>query len=247
MRTYSDPDATALSMLDYTIPSDYALSSDCTGAPAWSSSPLGDPAVDDDEFFNLVDGYGPEEWGLKPRPFRTGIAIAAAVLGALGVGASLGIAIRDFAGSPPPTPALAIPRAAAVVAPATPPAGSPTASAPAPAPNVSPVLNATPIPVIAAPKATAVTNRVVTASGNDASVTDPGSASAATSAPDVAAPPPAAPQRSVTITIPRPPLPPILPLAKLLPPPPPVTIQIPLPVPAKVPSPQPCKPQPFCN
>ena len=78
---------------------------------------LGDPAVDDDEFFDLVDGYGPEEWGLKPRPFRTGVAIAAAVLGALGVGASLGIAIRDFAGPPPPTPALVIP---AVAAPATP-------------------------------------------------------------------------------------------------------------------------------
>ncbi len=245
MRTYSDPDATALSMLDYTMPSDYALSSDCTGAPAWSSSPLGDPAVDDDEFFDLADGYGPQEWGLKPRTFRTGVAIAAAVLGALGVGASLGIAIRDFAGSPAPTPALVVP-AASVATPATPQAGSPTtgAPAPAPAPTVSPVHNAAPVPVITAPKAAAVTNRVVTSSGNDATATDPGAASdAGTSAPDVAAPPPAAPHPSLTITIPRPPLPPILPMSKFLPPPPPVTIQIPLPAPAKAP----CKPQPFCN
>ena len=139
MRTYADPDATALSMADYTMPSDYALSSDCTGAPAWSSSPLGDPAVDDDEFFDLVDGYGPEEWGLKPRPFRTGVAIAAAVLGALGVGASLGIAIRDFAGPPPPTPAFVIPGPAAVAAPATPQVRPQTAAAPAPTGSPAPI------------------------------------------------------------------------------------------------------------
>jgi hypothetical protein len=112
MRTYAD--------LDYPNPSDYALAPDCIGAPAWSSSPLGDPAVDDNEFFELVDGYGPEDWGLKPRRFRTGVAIAAAVLGALGVGASLGIAVRDFAGPPPLSPALVVPAAAAVAAPATP-------------------------------------------------------------------------------------------------------------------------------
>ena len=241
MRTYADPDATALSMLDYTMPSDYALSSDCTGAPAWSSSPLGDPAVDDDEFFDLVDGYGPEEWGLKPRPFRTGVAIAAAVLGALGVGASLGIAIRDFAGPPPPTPALVIP---AVAAPATPQPSSPTSAAPAPAPTVSPVYNAAPIPVVAPPNRPATTHRVVISSSNSAPAADPGPASAAGPAdaapPADPAPAPAAPapHPSVVISIPPPPAPPFVP-SKLIPSPPPVSIQIPLPAPFPLPPPQP--------
>ena len=239
MRTYSDPDATALSMLDYTIPSDYALSSDCTGAPAWSSSPLGDPAVDDDEFFNLVDGYGPEEWGLKPRPFRTGIAIAAAVLGALGVGASLGIAIRDFAGPPPATPALVVP---AVAAPAAPQAGSPTPVAPAP--TGLPVHTAAPVAAAARPNRALPTNRVVIPSGSgvpaNAPVSAPDAGPADGGTPVDAAPPPAAPlpHPSLVINIPPPPAPPFVP-PKLLPPPPPVSIQIPLPAPIKLPFQQP--------
>ena len=245
MATYADPDATALSMLDYTIPSDYTLSSDCTGAPAWSSSPLGDPNVDDDEFFDLVDGYGPEEWGLKPRPFRTGVAIAAAVLGALGVGASLGIAIRDFAGPPPPTPAFVIPGPAAVAAPATPQPSSPTSAVPAPAPTVSPVYNAAPIPVVAPPNRPATTHRVVISSSNSAPAADPGPGSDAgpadTATPADPAPPPAAPSPhpSVIINIPPPPAPPFVPPKLMPPPPPPVSIQIPLPAPFKLPSPQP--------
>jgi hypothetical protein len=233
MTTYSDPDATALAVLDYTIPPDYALSSDCTGAPAWSSSPLGDPAVDDDEFFDIVDRYGPEEWGLKPRPFRTGVAIAAVVLGALGVGAALGIAVRDFAGPPPSVPALSIPGSASIATPATPQAASPTVPAPAPAPAASPVHDAAPIPVVAAPtRSAAMTNRVVAPSGDGAPATAPAPASdAGTGAPDVAPPPAAEPQPhpSVIISIPAPPVPPLLP--KFLPPPPPVNIQIPVPSP----------------
>ena len=229
MTTYSAPDATALAVLDYTIPPEHALSSDCTGAPAWSSSPLGDPAMDDDEFFDIVDRYGPEEWGLKPRPFRTGVAIAAVVLGALGVGAALGIAVRDFAGPPPALPALVVPGSASLATPATPQAASPTAAAPAPAPTASPAHNAAPI--VAAPtKSATMTNRVVAPSVAPAPAPAPVS-DAGAGAPEVAPPPPAEPQprSSVIISIPAPPLPHLLP--KFLPKPPPVNIQIPLPAP----------------
>ena len=98
MRTDYKADDTVLSLLDYTTPSLFDLSDDLSPmddqeapefpwAQAWSSSPLGDPGVDDDDPA-LVDEYGPEA-GAARTPVA---ALAAAALGALGFGVLVGVA-----------------------------------------------------------------------------------------------------------------------------------------------------------
>lgn len=245
MRTYYDPDATALSLpSSYTIPSDYLQSSDHTGAAAWASSPLGDPAVDDDDFFAGSGRRDPERWAVKPRSYRTGAAVAAALLGTLGFGAALGMVILDFATPPAATSTFVVPGAASVPAPATPQPPSAASVAPAPA-------------AIASQAAPAAPNRVVVRNGGEPAV-DPGPGIAAGPAADdatgdvgsQATPPPPA-------VVSTPPAPPILHLPKFLPPlpiPVPVKVPLPVPVPVKVPAPAPpkgpsgpaCKPLPFC-
>lgn len=151
MYTDYDDEATALSLLDFTAPTDLSQASDCTDAPAWSSSPLGDPAMDDEEFFELTDRHRVSDWGREPWSLRTGAAVGVTLLGTLAVGAVLGIAILDFTDSPAPAPTVVVPNAA--TAPATPQvAPAPATPAPAPVQSVAPVAATTTIPV-AAPRA----------------------------------------------------------------------------------------------
>lgn len=255
MSTCYDAEATALALLDYTTPSDYELSSDW--AEAWSSSPLGDPTVDDEDFFDHIDEHGPQ--ALAPRP-TSGVAIAAAVLGALGVGALLSVAVLDFTSSPTPTQTVVVPGATHVPGPATPQAAAPTAAVPAPAPAQAPA------PAPAASRGAApVTNHLVIPSGSGAPANVPLAGSdagpAAVDVPVDAGPPPQNPHPSVILNVPPvpqvpavpqlpgvppvpavPPVPPVpslplaLPMPKFLPPPPPPPIVKLLP----------CDPQPFC-
>lgn len=144
MRTDYKADETALMLLDYTTPSLFDLSDDLSPmddveapefpwAPAWSSSPLGDPGVDDDGL-ESVDEYGPE----APVP-RPPVAAAAAALGILGFGVLVGVAVVDFGASPAPLPTVTIvahsvpapPRLMMSTAPSTTAVPQPT-SAPAP-------------------------------------------------------------------------------------------------------------------
>ena len=114
MRTELKADETVLSLLDYTTPSLFDVSDDLSPtqdreppefpwAPAWSSSPLGDPGVDDDGP-ELVDEYGPE----ARVPQTPVAALAAAALGMLGLGVLVGVAVVDVAASPVPLPTVTI-------------------------------------------------------------------------------------------------------------------------------------------
>ena len=114
MRTDFKADETVLSLLDYTTPSLFDLPDDPSPmedreppefpwAPAWSSSPLGDPSADDDGL-ELVDERGPEA-GAAQTPVA---ALAAAALGILGFGVLVGVAVVDFAASPAPLPTVII-------------------------------------------------------------------------------------------------------------------------------------------
>jgi hypothetical protein len=111
MRTDYRADDTALMLLDYTTPSLFDLSDDqppmydveapeFPWAPAWSSSPLGDPGVDDADL-GTVDEYGPQ----ARLPWTPVAAVAAAALGVLGLGVLVGVA-ADVAASPAPQPTV---------------------------------------------------------------------------------------------------------------------------------------------
>lgn len=100
MRTANIFDETVLTRLDYTTPPVLDLSPtydreppEFPWAPAWSSSPLGDPGVDDD--LGLVDEYRLEV-SAAPTPVA---ALGAAALAMLGFGVLMGVA-ADFAASP---------------------------------------------------------------------------------------------------------------------------------------------------
>ena len=113
MRTDVKADETALMLLDYTTPSLFDLSDlprledveppEFPWAPAWSSSPLGDPGVDDDGL-ESVDEYGPE----ARVPQTPVAAVAAAAIGMLGLGVLVGVAVVDFAAAPAPLPTVTI-------------------------------------------------------------------------------------------------------------------------------------------
>ena len=108
----------------------YTLGSDDPTALAWSLSPLGDPAAEDDDVFHDTDPRAYQESAIK---IRTGGALAAIVLGAAGMGAAVGIAMVDFFDTPS-LPAVVIPAAnAPAPAPMAPHSGSPATVAPAPA------------------------------------------------------------------------------------------------------------------
>ncbi|MCB0940570.1 MAG: hypothetical protein KDB72_10070 [Mycobacterium sp.] len=120
----------------------YTLGSDDPTALAWSLSPLGDPAAEDDDLF-IDAGEHHRESAIK---IRTGGALAAIVLGAAGMGAAVGIAMVDFFDTPT-LPAVVIPAAnAPAPAPMAPHSGSPATVAPAPAQLV-----AIPLPANARP------------------------------------------------------------------------------------------------
>ncbi|MFN8070239.1 MAG: hypothetical protein U0R66_00265 [Mycobacterium sp.] len=149
MRTDYKADDTVLSLLDYTTPSLFDLSDDLSPmddqeapefpwAQAWSSSPLGDPGVDDDDPA-LVDEYGPEA-GAARTPVA---ALAAAALGALGFGVLVGVAVVDFAATPAPLPTVAI---AAHSVPAPPKMMMSTAPSTTAAPSPTSVPAATTVP-----------------------------------------------------------------------------------------------------
>ena len=152
--------------------------------------------MDDEDFFDQIDEYGPQ--ALAPRP-TSGVAIAAAVLGALGVGALLSVAVLEFTGSPTPTQTVVVPGATYVPGPATPQAAAPTAAVPAPAPA--------PAPAVAAPRRAApATSRVVIPSGSGAPANAPVAGSdagpAVVDVPVDAGPPPAGPPPSVILNVP---------------------------------------------
>lgn len=148
MRTDYKADETALMLLDYTTPSLFDLSADLSPtydreppefpwAPAWSASPLGDPAVDDDDPTSL-DECGPEA-PAAPTPVA---ALGAAALAVLGFGVLMGVA-ADFAASPAPLPTVTI---AAHSVPAPPELMMTTASSVTAAPSPAPVPAITTVP-----------------------------------------------------------------------------------------------------
>lgn len=112
MRTDVKADETALMLLDYTTPSLFDLFDDLPPmedqeapefpwAPAWSSSPLGDPGAEDDDL-----GFDDES---APEEARTPIApLTAAALGILGLGVLAGVAVVDIAATPAPLPTVTI-------------------------------------------------------------------------------------------------------------------------------------------
>ena len=114
MRTDYKADDTVLSLLDYTTLSLFDLSDDLSPmddqeapeflwAQAWSSSPLGDPGVDDDDPA-LVDEYGPEAGAA-----RTPVAASPPLpWGRWGSASWVGVAVVDFATTPAPLPTVAI-------------------------------------------------------------------------------------------------------------------------------------------
>lgn len=111
MRTDYKADETALMLLDYTTPSLFDLSDglppmedqeapEFPWAPAWSSSPLGDPGVDDEPAFDDESA---------PEVARTPIApLTAAALGILGLGVLAGVAVVDYGATPAPLPTVTI-------------------------------------------------------------------------------------------------------------------------------------------
>jgi hypothetical protein len=114
MRTDSKADETALMLLDYTTPSLFDVSDDLPPmddheapefpwAPAWSTSPLGDPGVDDDVLASVGE-YAPRGWA----PRFPVAALAAAALGMLGLGVLVGVTAVDLAVSRAPLPAVTI-------------------------------------------------------------------------------------------------------------------------------------------
>ena len=138
--TYAEPTATFAIPSDFFTAPDYAITPEYTAthyaigsddptALAWSLSPLGDPTVDDDLFF---DGE-PVEHEVSWLKVRAGGAVAAIVLGAAGMGAAVGIAMVNFFDTPN-LPTVVIPAAnAPAQAPMAPHSGSPAHVAPAPA------------------------------------------------------------------------------------------------------------------
>ena len=122
----------------------YGLGSDDPTALAWSLSPLGDPAADEDDALSLDAGTRHRESAIR---IRTGGALAAIVLGAAGMGAAVGIAMVDFFDSPT-LPAVIVPAAnAPAPAPMAPHSGSPATVAPAPAQLVAVPLHSSTLPI----------------------------------------------------------------------------------------------------
>jgi hypothetical protein len=88
------------------IPSD-----DMTAAAAWASSPLGNPAIEDGSLShpNDFDYYEPASATAKPRSTGRNALVAAAVVGAIGAVATLGVVLVNGNGSSQPKPAVVIP------------------------------------------------------------------------------------------------------------------------------------------
>lgn len=139
--TYAEPTATFAFSPDLPTGPEFAITPEYTAthytpgsddptALAWSLSPLGDPAAEDDDVFLDTDPCAQQQSAIK---IRTGGALAAIVLGAAGMGAAVGIAMVDFFDTPT-LPAVVIPAAnAPAPAPMAPHSGSPATVVPAPA------------------------------------------------------------------------------------------------------------------
>ena len=152
--TYAEPTATFVFSPDLPTGPEFAITPEYTAthytpgsddptALAWSLSPLGDPAAEDDDVFLDTDPRAHES-AIK---IRTGGALAAIVLGAAGMGAAVGIAMVDFFDTPS-LPAVVIPAAnAPAPAPMAPHSGSPATVAPAPAQLVAIPLPASTRPI----------------------------------------------------------------------------------------------------
>src|SRR5271165_4739320 len=136
MTNIHDVDRTATIAPDYTV------------ASGWSSSPLGNPAAEygqspeygqSFEFGQSFEPPDPVTPAAKPKSIGKAAALAAVLVGTIGVGAAVGMAIFDFTGSSQPRPAVVVPApqpAAVVPGPAAPPAPavvSPPDSGPGPA------------------------------------------------------------------------------------------------------------------
>jgi hypothetical protein len=210
MTTVHDFDRTALApRADDFDPTGIApRGDDVTSAWAWASSPLGNPA---DEAGGLAYGYDSPTDAITPAAKRRPIdklVVAAGLIGVIGAGAALGIALLST--SPQPRPVSVAPGSTGA------PAGVPAAGVPAPV--VNPPDNG-PAPAAA-----------VTAPDNPPPSADPGTPPAATPPGPVVmvnVPPPAVwvpvppPQLPPPPSLPPLPSPPKLPAPPKLPPPPP--------------------------
>ncbi len=108
----------------------YGLTSSDPDALAWSLSPLGDPKADDDIFDDLLGYTDARDHTTAVAKIRTGAKVAAILTGGAGIGATLGVALFFFVGTPSPLPTVVVP-AASAPAPAVPHVTSPVIGDPA--------------------------------------------------------------------------------------------------------------------
>jgi len=115
-------------------------SDDLTVASAWASSPLGDPAIED----GFLSASPDSDYDPPARPSSTlrsagrNAVLAAAVVGAIGAVAGVGLLAIGGIGSSQLKPAVVIPNSSVGSVAPQPPAAPPSTVAPAPAPVVSP-------------------------------------------------------------------------------------------------------------
>jgi hypothetical protein len=232
MSTMQDADPTA-----------YAPRADeLTIASAWSSSPLGDPG--DEAGYPDDAGYSPYRYDFPPDPITPPAklksiskgALVGGLVGTIGVGAALGMAL--FGNWTQPRPVSVVPGSTGVPA-AVPAAGTPAPvinppdNGPAPAPLVTaPANGPAPAPMVTPPDNGPAPAPVVTTPANGPAPADPGSP------PDLTPPGPIVtvnvpPPPAVSVSVqppqlpPLPSLPPLPPLPTLPPPPPLPTLCLP--------------------
>jgi len=234
MTTLHDFEATALAPVlapgvdDFDRTAFAPRGDEATAAYAWASSPLGEPA---DEAGDLPSGdcapLAPSTPASKRKPVDK-LIVAAGLMGAIGAGAALWMALSGGSPQPQPTAAVLNSTEAPAAAPAATAAAAvqaPAASAPDNVPAAAPVLSApAPAPVVSAQDNRPAPVAVIASPPEYPPAADPGTPpAAAPSGPVVIvnAPPPP----SVWVPVQPPQLPPLpsppkLPAPPKLPPPP---------------------------
>ena len=228
MSTIHDPDRTTIQDPDKTGFAPRAQ--DATVASAWSSSPLGEPAADaaETECFGDYPGYLFDDPGTPATSSKSVVktAVAAGVIGTVGVGAALGIVLFGTSARPHAVTVAAggtgvssaVPAIPVPAQPVNPPDSGPAPAVVLPDNDPAPAAVVNPAPVIAQPVELPPPAPVAAPPGDVPPPAGPGVPPAAAPGPVVMvniAPPPIAvvqaPQLPAPPKLPAPPAPPKLP------------------------------------